>query len=179
MVADSGGATVAFAASEAEGEAQAGLAQELVSELAGVGESLHIGVGRIVGVGELRRSLLEAWHACSHAHLHASGPAVATHRDIASHQFLWDLHEDEVRQEFRTQLLGPLVDYDARRGGRLVETLETFLRSGGQWQATAGALTIHVNTLRHRLSRVEELTGRSLARMEDRVDFFLALRDPH
>jgi PucR family transcriptional regulator, purine catabolism regulatory protein len=60
-----------------------------------------------------------------------------------------------------------------------VHTLEPFLRSGGQWQATAGALTIHVNTLRHRLKRVEELTGRSLQRMEDRVDFFLALREPH
>jgi sugar diacid utilization regulator len=35
---------------------------------------------------------------------------------------------------------------------------------------------VHVNTLRHRLARVERLTGRSLSSMEDRVDFFIALR---
>ena len=35
---------------------------------------------------------------------------------------------------------------------------------------------MHVNTLRLRLARVEELTGRSLADMETRVDLFIALR---
>jgi DNA-binding PucR family transcriptional regulator len=35
---------------------------------------------------------------------------------------------------------------------------------------------VHVNTLRLRLARVEELSGRSLADMESRVDFFIALR---
>ena len=33
-----------------------------------------------------------------------------------------------------------------------------------------------MNTLRHRLDRVATLTGRDLARMGDRVDFFLALQ---
>jgi sugar diacid utilization regulator len=33
-----------------------------------------------------------------------------------------------------------------------------------------------VNTLRHRLDRVEQLTGRDLASMEDRVDLYIALR---
>jgi DNA-binding PucR family transcriptional regulator len=33
-----------------------------------------------------------------------------------------------------------------------------------------------VNTLRRRLARIEELTGRSLHSMEARVGFFLALR---
>jgi DNA-binding PucR family transcriptional regulator len=57
-----------------------------------------------------------------------------------------------------------------------VRTLELFLGSGCQWQATADALHVHVNTLRHRLQRVERLTGRDLSSMEDRVDFFIALR---
>jgi DNA-binding PucR family transcriptional regulator len=37
---------------------------------------------------------------------------------------------------------------------------------------------VHVNTLRYRLRRVEQLTGRDLSHFEDRVDFFLALRLP-
>jgi DNA-binding PucR family transcriptional regulator len=33
-----------------------------------------------------------------------------------------------------------------------------------------------VNTLRLRLGRIEELTGRDLSSMDDRVDFWIALR---
>jgi DNA-binding PucR family transcriptional regulator len=35
---------------------------------------------------------------------------------------------------------------------------------------------LHVNTVRYRIGRVEQLSGRDLARIEDRVDLFLALR---
>jgi DNA-binding PucR family transcriptional regulator len=35
---------------------------------------------------------------------------------------------------------------------------------------------VHVNTVRYRVKRVEELTGKDLSTMADRVDFFLALR---
>jgi len=41
---------------------------------------------------------------------------------------------------------------------------------------TARALHVHPNTLRHRLNRVEQLTGRDLGSMEDRVDLYIALR---
>jgi DNA-binding PucR family transcriptional regulator len=37
-------------------------------------------------------------------------------------------------------------------------------------------LHVHVNTVRYRVQRVEELTGRDLSSFEDRVDVFLALR---
>jgi DNA-binding PucR family transcriptional regulator len=37
-------------------------------------------------------------------------------------------------------------------------------------------LHLHVNTVRYRVERIEELTGRDLSRLEDRVDVFLALR---
>jgi DNA-binding PucR family transcriptional regulator len=36
-------------------------------------------------------------------------------------------------------------------------------------------LHLHVNTLRYRVGRIEELTGRDLARFADRVDLYLAL----
>jgi PucR family transcriptional regulator, purine catabolism regulatory protein len=54
--------------------------------------------------------------------------------------------------------------------------LEAFISSGGRWAQTAEHLHVHVNTLRHRLARVEELTGRRLESADDRVDFHLALR---
>jgi hypothetical protein len=46
----------------------------------------------------------------------------------------------------------------------------------GRWEATAQKLHVHVNTLRHRLARCEELTGRDLTSMDNRVDFYIAIR---
>ncbi|TMR40615.1 PucR family transcriptional regulator [Actinomadura geliboluensis] len=44
------------------------------------------------------------------------------------------------------------------------------------WRRSATRLHVHVNTLRYRIRRIEDLTGRDLGTLEDRVDFFLALR---
>jgi hypothetical protein len=138
--------------------------------------------GSVIGVGglaadsaALRRSVVEARHACRFARLRRDG-GHATHHEVGSHSLLLALQDEDVLADFRRVLLEPLESYDARRHSSLVRTLELFLGSGCQWQATADALHVHVNTLRHRLQRVERLTGRDLSSMEDRVDFFIALR---
>ena len=35
---------------------------------------------------------------------------------------------------------------------------------------------VHINTVRYRIRRIEELTGRDLSSLGDQVDFFLALQ---
>lgn len=55
-------------------------------------------------------------------------------------------------------------------------TLRTFLDRGAQFSATAEALFVHVNTLRKRLARIRELTGRDPLLIDGRVDLFLALQ---
>lgn len=138
---------------------------------------IAVGVGSPArSVGELRRSLIEARHACRLARLRRQGPRVATYDEIGSHALLLALQEEEVRSSFRAAVLAPVLDYDLRRETELVRTLEVFLSTGGQWRRTADLLNVHVNTLRHRLARLEALTGRDLSTMEDRVDFYLALQ---
>jgi DNA-binding PucR family transcriptional regulator len=44
------------------------------------------------------------------------------------------------------------------------------------WNRCAAQLHVHVNTLRYRIRRIEQLTGRDLGTLENRVDLFLALR---
>lgn len=150
-----------------------GLAGRLVKAL-GPGSSL--GVGRpVMGVERLRDSLIVARHACHMARQRRPG-GYATHLDVGSHSLLLALADSAARQSFRDAVLQPLVDHDERRGTQLVATLRTFLDSGGEYASTAAALDIHVNTLRLRLSRIEQLTGRDLANPGDRVDFFLALQ---
>jgi purine catabolism regulator len=72
-------------------------------------------------------------------------------------------------------VLAPVREHDARRDGELETTLRAFLGHDGHWAATAAALHVHVNTLRNRLTKIAELTGRDVARTADRVELFLAL----
>ncbi|MEU8589242.1 helix-turn-helix domain-containing protein [Streptomyces sp. NPDC048664] len=57
----------------------------------------------------------------------------------------------------------------------LLRTLETYLSHDGSWTRTAAALDLHVNTVHYRIRRVEDLTGRDLSRLGDRLDLRTAL----
>jgi|GEM_PF-3444341 len=70
--------------------------------------------------------------------------------------------------------LGPLRSTDAGRPGELLETLSTFLDLGANQRAAADALGIHVSTMRYRLRRIGEITGRDLDSAETRFEFQLA-----
>ncbi|CAM5242073.1 Regulatory protein OS=Streptomyces albaduncus OX=68172 GN=FHS32_001277 PE=3 SV=1 [Streptomyces griseoloalbus] len=83
---------------------------------------------------------------------------------------------DDVRRAFTARLLDPLREYDRRHRAELIPTLEAFLDCDGSWTRCATRLHLHVNTLRYRVGRIEQLTGRDLSRLEDKLDFFLALR---
>ncbi|WP_269856082.1 PucR family transcriptional regulator [Streptomyces sp. RPT161] len=81
----------------------------------------------------------------------------------------------EVRTAFRERLLAPLIAQDEKTDGALMETLEVFLAHDGSWTRSAEALHVHVNTVHYRLQRIEQLTGRDLSRLTDRLDLRAAL----
>lgn len=138
---------------------------------------LVIGVsGAAPGSAALRGAVDEARHVRGLAELRQARVAVATADEVDSHMLLIASVPDDVRQTFRTRVLGPVLRYDSSHSSELVSTLQVFLECSGSWQRTAELLHVHVNTLRYRMQRVEELTGRSLSSLEDRVDLFLALR---
>ena len=73
-------------------------------------------------------------------------------------------------------VLGPLLDYDARRGSRLVRTVEAYFASGGSPLRAAGTLHVHVNTVAQRLERVAALLGEDWQEPDRALDVQLALR---
>jgi hypothetical protein len=106
-----------------------------------------------------------------------AGPVTVVPADeLASHGLLLALLPEDVRRAYRERLLAPLEEYDDRHGSEMLGTLETFLETCGSWQRSAELLYVHVNTLRYRVQRIEELTGRDLTSMRDRTDLYLALR---
>ncbi|WP_327330070.1 MULTISPECIES: PucR family transcriptional regulator [unclassified Streptomyces] len=146
---------------------------------AGLGDDgrLTLGVSAAVHSAEgLRGALEEARHARRVAAARPGPVCAAGHHELASHVLLLPFVPDDVRRAFTARLLDPLRDYDRRHRAELIETLEAFLDCDGSWTRCAARLHLHVNTLRYRVGRIEQLTGRDLSRLEDKLDFFLALR---
>ncbi|MFI6477710.1 PucR family transcriptional regulator [Nonomuraea sp. NPDC050663] len=136
---------------------------------------LSVGLsGRLTGAPALRGGLEEAGHARGLAESRSGG--VVTSDEIYTHALLLATLPGDVRRSFTGHLLGPLIAYDAAHQSELVRTLEVFLDSAGSWQVCGERMHVHVNTVRYRIRRVEELTGRDLSSMADRVDLYLALR---
>ncbi|RDH74501.1 PucR family transcriptional regulator [Mycolicibacterium moriokaense] len=80
----------------------------------------------------------------------------------------------DVMQRIGRGLLGPLDDLPADERAILVETFEAWLDAGGSANDTAKAIFVHPNTVRHRLHRIEERTGKSLSRPRDVAELCLA-----
>ena len=156
-----------------------------------VDPGVWVGVGRPVAGGEARRSFHEARCAVETVALgveerrgHTArgwdkppAPAhVATYKDLGSFQLLLSLQEDEALRLFCDSILGPIEASEGHYGGELMRSLEAFIEENGQWERAAKRLYCHRHTLRYRIRRVEELTGRDLHSARDRIEFWLALR---
>jgi purine catabolism regulator len=150
---------------------------------------VHVGVGRAVPSEEARRSFHEARCALESLAMASSAsedknasdsvaatPQVATYRDLGSFQLLLSLQDDEALRLYCDSLLGPIEASEGHYGGELMRSLEAFIEENGQWERAAKRLYCHRHTLRYRIRRVEELTGRNLSTARDRIEFWLALR---
>ncbi len=86
------------------------------------------------------------------------------------------VEEDEALRLFRESVLGPIESGEGEYGGELLRSLEAFIEQNGQWERAARMVYCHRHTLRYRMRKVEELTGRDLSSSFDRMEFWLALR---
>jgi uracil-DNA glycosylase len=127
------------------------------------------------GARALRRPLREARQACRVLRRRSSGEAVERFSELGTYHLLLGGEDGSSLRRISDTVLLPLREYDARRGGQLEVTLRAFLGNDAQLASTASALYIHVNTLRNRLAKITELTGRDVMTTEGRVDTFLAL----
>jgi DNA-binding PucR family transcriptional regulator len=144
--------------------------------------AVSVGAGRAVPAGDARRSFHEARCALEARALAGNGNGagapteVATYRDLGSFQLLLSLQDEQALRLFCDSILGPIENGEGHYGGELMRSLEAFIECNGQWERAARRLYCHRHTLRYRIRKVEELTGRDLASARDRIEFWLALR---
>jgi purine catabolism regulator len=133
--------------------------------------------GRVGPPASLRHSFHEARCALeATAFANGSAPEVASWRDLGAFTLLLSIQDDDALQLYCDSVLGPIEEGDEEYGGELLRSLEAFIEQNGQWERAARQVYCHRHTLRYRMRKVEELTGRDLSRAHDRIEFWLALR---
>jgi hypothetical protein len=78
-------------------------------------------------------------------------------------------------EAFVQRTLGPVLDYDERRGTALTRTMAIYFDTGGSLARTAERLHIHSNTVTQRLERIGRLLGADWQRADRALQIQLAL----
>lgn len=121
------------------------------------------------GLSRARRAA-EIGHA-----LHGSG-AIGDAKALEPFFMLANLARDPEAARIATELLEPLVQYDACSSSELLRTLEIYLEELGNTSSAARRLYLNRHSLIYRLHKVEALTGRDLGKPEDRLILDISLR---
>lgn len=155
------------------------LAARARAELAARLGEVRAAASRPAATHALRLSFHEARCALEAARLRngdGEQAAVASYKDLGAFQLLLSLQDDDALMSYCRGVLGPVEQGEGEYGDELLRSLDVFIEHNGHWEKAASALYCHRHTLRYRIRRVEQLTGRDFSSARDRIEFWLALR---
>jgi purine catabolism regulator len=161
----------------ADGLEPVAFTRKVRAELATRFGKVRAAASRAAATHALRLSFHEARCALEAVRLrNGDAPEVASYRDLGSFQLLLALQDDDALSSYCRGVLGPIEEAEGDYGDELVRSLDVFIEHNGHWEKAANALYCHRHTLRYRIKRVEQLTGRDFSSARDRIEFWLALR---
>lgn len=137
----------------------------------------------IAGIG--RRSTLlyeisisydEAQVACSigRSDLQGSGKPLVSARALGL-QGLASMPQSQLKATVQ-DTFGPILDHDERRGTHYMATVRSYLSNDRHLGKTASELFVHYNTVRNRITRIEELLDLKFDHTDDRYRAETAVR---
>ncbi|BBZ73889.1 hypothetical protein MPRS_49820 [Mycobacterium paraseoulense] len=135
----------------------------------------HVAIAR-VGISPPFRELAETSDALRLARLALTGkPSGASLISVFDDTPLAVLavSAPEAMAKIRSSLFRRVDELPAEERAVLLDTFQAWLDSGGSASDAASKIFCHPNTVRHRLRRIEELTGRSLSRPRDVAELCL------
>jgi PucR family transcriptional regulator, purine catabolism regulatory protein len=162
---------------DADGINPVELARKVRGELTPRFGGVRAAASRAAATHSLRLSFHEARCALEAVRLrNGNAPEVASYSDLGAFQLLLSLQDDDALVSYCRGVLGPVEQGEGDYGEELLRSLDVFIEHNGHWEQAAKALYCHRHTLRYRVRRVEQLTGRDFSNARDRIEFWLALR---
>ncbi len=143
-------------------------------DAAGLPGSTVIGIGEAVAVDELHRGYRTAVNAASIGRLERR--RTTRFDELPALQLLLRGEESATVRSFATRVLGPLAaPVTDAKSIELRRTLDAFLSANGHWNEAAASLGVHRHTLKARIGRIHELTGRDPDSAYSRMELWLAV----
>lgn len=140
------------------------------------GLTLTVGVGNAhTALEAMPDSLEEAEQALKAGKCSRKDGITSFYRDLGVFSLLFNVKDPQVLERFHIETLGSILEYDNANDASLMHTLETFLEAGGNLTEIAEKLFVHKNTLKYRMTKIEEISGYDLKRIADCMKLELAL----
>jgi purine catabolism regulator len=89
--------------------------------------------------------------------------------DLRFYRILIQFHDKEELRTIYNETIGKLSDHDKEHQTNLTDTLRTFFDCNTSLVETAQKLFVHVNTIKYRLQKVEQITCCNINRSEERL----------
>ena len=133
------------------------------------------GIGQTYSLLNLHKSFHEARIALTLPRLMGKKDFVQHFSELGIYTYICSQSCGDIKNYcYRT--LGPLIQHDNISDGELLSTLRKLLDTSFNWKATSDSLFIHVNTLRYRVDKIEQILGIDLSQMDTRVNLFAAIK---
>lgn len=137
---------------------------------------LVMGVGRAYeGIGDLQKSFTEASRCVILSEKMNMSGRVFLYEEMGIYNLFSELADKKVMQEFIDNTLGVIIEYDMNNNSKLLETLKAYLWNNNSLIHASEQLYTHRNTVKYRVQRISQLTGRDFDDAITRLEFMNAI----
>ena len=95
--------------------------------------------------------------------------------EIGFYRMLMSYENTAPMQQFANEVLSPVIQYEKKAHTQLMETMWAYFECDCNLQRTADKLFSHKNTVKYRLQRVEQITGKSFTNRYQSQELYNAL----
>lgn len=136
---------------------------------------LYLGVGRPgKGPEGIQNSFTQAEKATELNMTINSSKSIFYYDALGAYRLLDQLKGKKELSDFYEETVGTLFEQDTNH--ELVKTLKTYFYHNEVLKTTAEALFIHINTLKYRIKKIEDITKCNLRNTEGKMNLFLGLK---
>ena len=136
----------------------------------------QIGIGKSYDqLSSLQKSFQDASNCIALAQKLGKENEIFWYDRLGFYRLLMSFENTEVLREYCQDIIGTLITYDQENGTQLVETTKAYFENDCNLQLTSEKMFTHRNTIKYRIQRIEQLTGRSFRNSFENLELHNAI----
>lgn len=123
-----------------------------------MGLTVNIGIGRCCReLKDFKKSVCEAHKSLKILKACKRSNSTREYKELGVYRLLFKVDDIEELRNICEEVLGPLMAQDKKNGTELLNNLEIYLREHGNLGKAAEVLYVHRNTMKYRITRIQEI----------------------